>query len=59
MRTQILKPGLLVSLKSTLRGGVSYRTEDINPDHAEGDARVAVWKTERTIINADEHAAAV
>ena len=50
MKTSVLKPGFLVSLKTSLAGGVHYKRIDIETDHetTEG-ARVAKWETEREI----------
>lgn len=54
-----LKPGYLVSLKTALRGGVTYQRVDLDPDHTtEEGARVAEWQTKRRIENAAEHEAA-
>jgi len=57
MDSTLIRPGLLVSLKSAIRGGVSYQTRTIDADHAQGDARVAKWETTREIANAAEHEA--
>jgi len=59
MQTSIIRPGLLVSLKTTIRGGVSYQTETIESDHLQGEARVAEWRTRREIADAAEHDSAV
>ncbi len=59
MQTSIIRPGLLVSLKTTIRGGVAYQTETIEADHAQGAARVAKWETRREITDAAEHERAV
>jgi hypothetical protein len=54
-----LRPGLLVSLKTSVKGNVSYRKQEIERDHAIDDqARRAKWETTRTIANAEEHAEA-
>ncbi len=59
LQTSTLRPGLLVGLKTTLRGNVSYVKRSIEPDHATGgNERRAVWETERTIANAAEFDAA-
>lgn len=57
--TSLLRPGYLVALSIRIRGGVTYRREDITPDHLEGTARIAEWQTRREILDADEHARAV
>ena len=55
MEVSVLKPGYLVSLKTGLRGGVSYSRVDIEPDHKdESGARVAKWETLREIPDPDE-----
>lgn len=62
MRTSILKPGLLVALKSTVTGGVSYRRIDLDaPENAAtgttaGDpALVTRWETTRIVDDPEEH----
>lgn len=59
MKTTILKPGYLVSLKTTVRGGVHYKRRDIEPEHKDATgAQVAKWETEREIPNPEEFEAA-
>jgi hypothetical protein len=59
MDTKLIRPGLLVSLKSTLRGGVQYQKQTIQPETAVGASTVASWQTTREIADAEEHARAV
>lgn len=55
----ILKPGILVSLKTTLVGGVSYERRDLEREHAtETGASEARWETRRQIDDPAEHARA-
>lgn len=55
-----LRPGFLVSLKTTLVGNVSYTKNTIEHDHATEDgARLARWETERVIKDAEEHDQAI
>lgn len=56
MQVSTLRPGLLVSLRTSLCGNVSYRTTDIEADHIEttGERR-ARWETLRTITDPVEH----
>jgi hypothetical protein len=50
MKTTVLKPGYLVSLKTTIRGGVNYRRRDIEVSHqTDTGAAVSKWETEREI----------
>lgn len=56
-----IRPGLLVSIKTSLRGNVSYRKtelEHLRASEASG-ADITKWQTERTIADAAEHALAV
>ena len=56
MRTSTIKPGVLVSLKTTLSGGVNYKRMDLDPDHATEDGgRLARWETVREIADANEY----
>jgi hypothetical protein len=60
LKSSTLRPGLLVSLKTTLKGNVDYAKETIAEDHTTDDgAREAEWKTKRTVHNPDEHERAV
>lgn len=58
--TQLLKPGFLVSLKTSLDGGVSYQRKDLTPEEiaASAEADVARWETVRVIEDAAEYTAA-
>lgn len=59
MQTTTLRPGLLVSVKTALRGNVSYQKLTLEAEHSTADgAEVASWQTERTIANPEEHKAA-
>lgn len=56
IQTSTLRPGLLVSLKSSVVGNVTYRKQTIEADHYTGDGmKKARWETERTIIDPVEH----
>jgi hypothetical protein len=60
MRISTIRPGLLVSLKTSLQGNVSYQTRDIEADHIDADgSRRGAWETQRTIKDAAEHERAV
>lgn len=54
-RVQTIKPGLLVSLKTYVRGGVHYERRDLDA-HTEGEATVVSrWETTRTIQDQAEY----
>lgn len=53
VKLNVLKPGLLVSLKSSVRGGVAYVRKDLDA-RAEEDSKVQRWETEKRIENAEE-----
>lgn len=58
--THTLRPGLLVSLSTSLRGNVSYQTTTLEAEHpTEGGEAQARWETERTIADPAEHAEAI
>lgn len=60
IRTSTLRPGYLVSLKTAVSGNVSYRKQDIEPDHlTQAGELQARWETERTISDPAEHELAV
>ncbi len=55
-----LRPGLLVSLKSSIKGNVSYNKVDIEDDHVLPDGSLkAKWETEKTVLNPAEQEEAV
>jgi hypothetical protein len=59
MRTNTLRPGLLVSLKTAIRGNVTYQYRDIEPEHLTEDGRqLTKWETARIIADPEEHEAA-
>jgi hypothetical protein len=53
MKSSTLRPGLLVSLKTSVRGNVSYVKKDIDTSKTK-----ATWETTRTIADPEEHEAA-
>lgn len=58
MSTKIstLRPGLLVSLKTSVRGNVSYRKVTLEADRiTEAGTQEAKWETERVIVNPVEY----
>lgn len=56
MKTSTLRPGLLVSLKTSITGNVAYTKEIIDADHLiENGAKVAEWQTRRVIADPDEY----
>ena len=59
MATQIstLRPGLLVSLKTSIRGNVTYSKHDLEEERI-AEAERKKWETERTIADAAEFDAA-
>lgn len=64
LATSTLRPGFLVSLKTTLRGGVHYVRRDLGIGEQEAEAAAAAagertkWETERTINDPKEYKAA-
>ena len=60
MEVSTLRNGLLVSLKTSVTGNVSYIKRDIETDHVTEDGHLAAkWETERTIVDPGEHEAAI
>jgi hypothetical protein len=56
----VIRPGLLISLKSTVVGGVSYQRIDLATDQPVADgAEVSRWETRRVIEDKAEHESAV
>jgi hypothetical protein len=59
LNTSTLRPGLLVSLKTSVSGNVRYVSKTIEGEHrTDTGAERARWETERTIIDPAEHDAA-
>lgn len=62
LRSSTIRPGLLVSLKTSIRGGVHYTRRDLatdTPDTPDTLAAVSTWETTRVIDDADEHRRAI
>lgn len=55
MKTSFLRPGILVALKSSVAGGVSYQRVDLEKGTADDGSSRARWETTRTLSDADEH----
>lgn len=59
IKTSTLRPGLLVSLKTSTRGNISYSKSVIESEHQTEDGKKrAKWETERTISDPAEFEAA-
>ena len=54
MKTSVIKPGILISLKSTVVGGVQYQREDLGKKLDDGE-ELTEWKTVRVIQDKEEH----
>lgn len=56
LNTSTLRPGLMVSLKTSVTGNCSYTKTTLQPDtDDETGARTAKWETERRIIDPKEY----
>lgn len=56
LRTSTLRPGFLVSLKSSISGNVKYATRTIEAERITDDgAKRARWETERVVTDPREH----
>lgn len=60
MEARTLRPGLLVSLRTSIAGGVKYERIDLETEQLddEGQAR-SRWETTRVVVDPDEHANAI
>jgi len=59
MQTNTLRPGFLVSLKTSIKGNVRYEYTDIEPEHLTKDGQqLARWETSRSVADPQEHEAA-
>lgn len=55
-RNQIIRPGYLISLKTTLVGNISYHKQILEREHIVADgSEQAKWETMRVIGDRDEH----
>jgi len=56
IQASTLRPGLLVSLRTSIQGNVKYDKIDLEEDHVTEDGqRKARWETVRTIEDPEEH----
>lgn len=59
MQVSTLRPGLLVSLKTTIAGNVRYEKATLEPEHlTDSGMERARWETTRTVTDPAEHEAA-
>lgn len=58
IQTDTLRPGRLVSLKTSTRGNVTYVKSEIEQETTEAGTSKKKWETTRTIVDAVEHEAA-
>src|SRR5882762_4674000 len=59
-QTRTIRPGLLVSLKTTVTGNVSYRKVDLEAAHIDDDGALrASWTTDKKVTDPAEHDEAV
>lgn len=57
---KVLKPGYLVSLKTSVKGGIHYFRRDVEADHLRADGqKIAKWETTRAIENPEEFEKAI
>ena len=54
-----LRPGLLVSMQTSIKGNTHYRTEEIEREHETGSGLRARWETTKTIADKAEHEEAI
>lgn len=54
----VLKPGILVNLKTKIEGGVTYIRQDIEHEKKDGSDKTK-WETTKIVTDVEEHEAAV
>jgi hypothetical protein len=54
-----LRPGILVSLKTSIKGNTTYRTQDLGTETTADGSEVSRWDTERTVRDKDEQERAI
>jgi len=60
MEARTLRPGLLVSLRTNIAGGVKYERVDLETQRLDEDGQErSRWETTRVVVDPGEHAAAV
>lgn len=57
MQIRTLRPGILVSAKSSVRGGIKYRKVELESEREAG-AEITRWETTKIVYDPDEHKAA-
>lgn len=59
MSMQVIKPGILVAVRTSVGGGVSYQREDLEPEVQASEQaparKVEKWKTTKIVTDAEEH----
>ena len=59
MQARILRPGFLVSIRSSIRGGPQYRRVDLDAEKRSDGSTIAKWETTREIADPEEYERAV
>jgi hypothetical protein len=55
LKSDTLRPGFLVSLKTSTRGNVDYRKTPIKTETRPDGSKVTEWETTRIIVDPEEH----
>jgi len=59
MKTQLLRPGFMIALASSLKGGVEYQTIHEETDKSSEGILTEKWETTKTVFDAEEHERAI
>ena len=59
VRVSTIKPGVLVALRTSIRGNVQYEKQNLNEGVLPGGAAVREWETKRTVYDPAEYERAV
>lgn len=54
MKIRTLRPGILVSLKTSVRGGVTYRKVDLESERDASGAEISRWDTTKIVYDPEE-----
>lgn len=54
-----IRPGMLVTLSTAIRGGVTYEREDLGEERRPDGAEVEEWRTVKVTVDPEEHEEAV
>lgn len=59
MKAQLLRPGFMIALASSMKGGINYETQHEESERSDGGVLTEEWTTTKTVFDVEEFERAV